>query len=275
MRVRKTHCYDWTAIDGLLKKARFTSPALCPWSACLTHQGFVVVELEHRVEGALLVFSDESPVAWVRLAAVGQHLDVGRWLDASLPPILKYLRTLQVHQLAWMDHGGWARASLAARGFRPLAEVITLTKTDRAAPSVDTPRLTLRPAADADFEALAVIDRRAFTPVWWRSATTIRQRNKAASCFTVAERKGEVIGYTERELHPPTGHLNRIAVDPDHQGRGVGAFLLSHTLLSMWRSGVEAVSLNTQRRNRRSRRLYERFGFEETGDSVTVWTLRL
>jgi ribosomal protein S18 acetylase RimI-like enzyme len=70
-------------------------------------------------------------------------------------------------------------------------------------------------------------------------------------------------------------HLNRIAVDPLQQGQGIGAVLLKHALVSLWRQGVETVSLNTQRSNRRSRRLYDRFGFQASGDSATVWVLRL
>jgi len=275
MKVRGTTCHDWPAIDALLKEARFTSPTLYPWAAYLTDPGFVVVELERHMEGALLVLSDQSPVAWVRLAAVGPRLDVGPWLDVSLPPILEHLRALGARRLAWMDRGGWATSSLEARGFRSLTEVITLTKTDRATPSVDAPRVTLRPATKADFEALVAIDHRAFSPTWWRSEASLRRRARTASRFTVAEHGGRAIGYTEQEVHLPTAHLNRIAVDPDHQGRGIGALLLKRALMSMWRRGADAVSLNTQRRNQRSRRLYRRFGFEATGDAVTVWTLRL
>ena len=91
----------------------------------------------------------------------------------------------------------------------------------------------------------------------------------------MAERSGSVVGYAEREHHPPTAHLNRIAVDPDYQGQAIGASLLKHVLVSLWESGAAAVSLNTQRTNQRSRRLYERFGFAPTGDSVTVWELHL
>jgi ribosomal protein S18 acetylase RimI-like enzyme len=235
----------------------------------------VVVEVEGKVEGALLVVADESPVAWVRLAAVSDALRPGRWLDVSLPPIVGHLRTLDVRRLAWMDHGEWARPFLKARGFRPSTDVITLTKTDRVAPRIDASPVLLRPASKEDFGRLATIDRRAFEPVWWRSEASMRRRAASTSRFVVAECGGRVVGYAERELHPPTAHLNRIAVDPDYQGQAIGATLLKQVLVSLWQAGAAAVSLNTQRTNRRSRRLYERFGFKWTGDSVTVWELQL
>jgi ribosomal-protein-alanine N-acetyltransferase len=70
-------------------------------------------------------------------------------------------------------------------------------------------------------------------------------------------------------------HLNRIAVHPAHQGRGVGALLLHDALRALWKLGAERVSLNTQTDNYYSQRLYRRFGFEPIGDSVTVWEREL
>ena len=275
MHVREAHLEDWLPIDVLISRARFASPTLWRWERDLPDRGFVVVEIEGRVEGALLAVADESPVAWVRLAAVGDALPLGQWLDVSLPPIVSHLRTLDARRLAWMDHGEWARPFLEARGFHPLTDVITLAKTDRVAPRIDPAPVRIRPASREEFGTLAAIDRRAFEPAWWRSEASMRRRAATASRFVVAERRGSVVGYAEREHHPPTAHLNRIAVDPDHQGRAIGATLLRHVLVSLWKSGAAAVSLNTQRTNWRSRRLYERFGFQPTGDSVTVWELQL
>lgn len=275
MVVRETRPEDWLAIEVLIGTARFTSPDLWQWRQYLTAKGFVVMEVEHQIRAALMASSDQSPVAWVRLAAVSESVTIGHWLDVSLPPILAHLRAQGVRQLAWMDCGGWAAPALEARGFSPLAEVITLTKTDRALPSVETLPISLRRASNADFGALSIIDRKAFTPAWWRSAASMRRRARTASRFIVAECGRQVIGYAERELDPPQGHLNRIAVDPTFQGQGVGATLLKRTLVSMWQGGVRTVSLNTQRSNRRSQQLYSRFGFAATGSSVTVWALQL
>jgi ribosomal-protein-alanine N-acetyltransferase len=231
--------------------------------------------MENVVEGALLVQSDESPVAWVRLAAVSDRLDVGPWLDISLPLILAHLGTVQVWELAWLDHDKWAGPFLESRGFCKRAEVITLAKTDRETPDVRAPSITVRPATHADTDTIALIDQMAFAPTWWRSEATIRRRAATSSRFTLAERRSNVLGYAETELHLPTAHLNRIAVNPDYQGQEVGALLLKQVLESVWQSGAKTVSLNTQRSNRRSRRLYDRFGFQPTGDSATVWGLRL
>jgi ribosomal-protein-alanine N-acetyltransferase len=230
-------------------------------------------------------------VAWIRLAAVDGDLDIERWLDLSLPPTVRALSARGVRELAWMDswvsgpepYEDWARTHLKPRGFSPLAEIVTLTKTNQQLPDTPTaskaepgiPEITLRPAANADLPAIVAIDRAAFAPYWWRSEATLGRRATTACRFAVAECGSEVIGYTECELHLPTAHLNRIAIHPRSQGRGVGAILLSHVLQALWQRGARTVSLNTQRHNHRSRRLYERFGFRATGDVVTAWTLRL
>lgn len=275
MRAREANPDDWIAIEALIQRAQFDSPALWKWETHLTDRGFIVVEEENRIEGALFASADESPAAWVRLAAMSAELNVRQWLDLSLPPILDHLRTRGIEQLTWMDRGGWAAPFLASHGFHTLTEVVTLTKTDHVTPPIETPAVTLRPASQDDLGAVAAIDREAFTPTWWRSEATVRRRAATASRFTVADRRGDVVGYAERELHPPKAHLNRIAVCPDSQGQGIGAGLLKHVLVSLWEAGAESVSLNTQRSNRRSRRLYSTFGFELTGDAVLVWALQL
>jgi ribosomal protein S18 acetylase RimI-like enzyme len=288
VKAREARPGDRPAIEALINRARYTFPTLWQWEEHLPNQGFIVVESEtdvrsqtNRILGALLAYSDASPVAWVQLAAVDDGLDVGRWLDLSLPPVLRTLMNHGVHELAWMDCDGWARTYLKARGFTPLAEVITLIKTDRQLPDPspasdtepNTQQIVLSPATDAAFAAIVSIDRAAFEPHWWRSEATVRRRAARDSRFTVAQWSGTVVGYTEWEWHLPAAHLNRIAIHPRIQGRGIGAVLLSNALDALWQGGARTVSLNTQRHNQRSRRLYDRFGFRPTGDVVTVWTL--
>jgi ribosomal-protein-alanine N-acetyltransferase len=290
MKAREAHLRDWPAIEALINRARYTSPPLWRWKEHLPDEGFIVVESgtcgegsqANRIQGALLASSDASPVAWIRLAAVDDDLDIGHWLDLSLPTILSVLDKRGIRELAWMDYGDWAHVHLTTRGFTTLADVVTLTKTDHHLPDspiisvaeTDAPGVTLRPATHVDLAAIALIDQAAFEPHWWRSEATVRRRAATASQFTVAEYRGEVLGYAERELHLPTAHLNRIAIHPRIQGRHVGAALLRNVLHTLWQSGARTVSLNTQRHNHRSRRLYEYFGFKPTGEVVTVWTLR-
>lgn len=266
---------DRRAIANLLRRAHFTTPHLWRWQGHLGEDGFVLSETRGRIEGALLALADESPVAWVRVAAVADSLEIGDWLDASLPPIVGQVAATGAEALAWMDYQGWAGRYLAERGFAPAVRVVTLDKKDRAIPDGSTPPVRLRQPTKDDFAMLADIDRRAFTPMWWRSESSVRQRGKATSRFTVAELEGEVVGYAEWECGLSAAHVNRLAVDPRYQGRGIGALLLTRVLEALWNCGAQTVSLNTQASNHRSQRLYDRFNFRPTGESVIVWSLPL
>jgi len=246
-----------------------------PIERILTDDLFILIEQEGSVVGALFAWPDESPVAWVRLAALDDALDVDEWLDLALPPVLDGLRRHGARKLAWMDYGGWAGPHLKARGFAPLVEVITLVKLDRALPRANATPAHVRPASDADIPAIVAVDRAAFTAHWWHSQATMCRRAATSSHFAVAQMAGEVVGYAAGKLCLPAAHLNRIAVQPAHQGHGIGTSLLCAAIRDLWQQGAERITLNTQSDNRRSRRLYNRFGFEPTGDCVTVWKLQL
>lgn len=275
MEARSAHISDWEAIEALNQRARRTMPRLWWWEEHLTNDSFVVTEQDGIVVGVLFAWPDESPVAWVRVAALDDALEVGKWLDLALPPLVEALRRQEVQTLAWMDYDGWAGPDLRARGFSRFADVMTLVKLNRALPDVGDANARLRLASNADVPAVVAVERAAFTPHWWHNETTMRRRIATSSYFAVAVVADEIVAYAEGTLRPPTAHLNRIAVHPAHQGHGIGALLLQDALRTCWRYGAEQVTLNTQTANFRSQRLYRRFGFEPTGDIATAWEMHL
>lgn len=275
IEVRKACPDDRMALEALHQRAHRRLPRLWWWEEHLGDNLFVLVEQEGLLIGALFAWPDESHVAWVRLAALDNALDVGEWLDLALPIVVDRLRGRGTQKLAWMDYDGWAGPYLNMRGFRILTHVITLAKLDRTLPDAGVAGVRIRAVSDANIPAVVAVDRAAFTPQWWYSETTIRRRTAMASSFVIAEMEGEVVGYAEGELHLPGAHLNRIAVHPAHQGHGVGTLLLHDVLRAFWEHGAERVTLNTQSDNRYSQQLYRHFGFEPTGDVTTAWQLQL
>jgi ribosomal-protein-alanine N-acetyltransferase len=275
IKARKTRAGDWLAVGKLYHRAHRKLPQLWWWEEHLADDSFVVLERDRVVVGVLFAWPDESPVAWVRLAALDDELDADQWLDLALPPILDGLRRLGTQKLAWMDYDGWAEPYLKARGFKQLTQVITLAKFDRALPQTNATDVYVRPTADADIPAVAIVDRAAFTPHWWHSELTLLRRAAVSSHFVVAEVAGSVVGYAEGDLRLPVAHLNRIAVHPTYQGHNIGALLLSDALRAFWKLGAKQISLNTQTDNQYSQRLYRRFEFKPSGDRVTVWELAL
>ncbi len=275
LTARRARPSDWLQIETLNQTAQRALCWLWWWEEYLGGDLFVVVEHGDTVMGALFVSPDGAPVAWVRLVALGDALDAGAWLDTALPPILAGLRQRGVRSLAWMDYAGWAGPLLGPRGFERVTDVVTLLKRDRALPDGGVVDAFLRKASEVDIPAILAVDRAALGPHWWYGKETMRRRAAGLSHFAVAEVSGAVVGHAEGELRLPVAHLDRIAVHPDHQGRGIGTALMRDALQALWLRGATRVTLNTQSDNRRSQQLYRRFGFRPTGDVMTAWELPL
>ncbi len=93
----------------------------------------------------------------------------------------------------------------------------------------------------------------------------------------VAERDGEVVGYTYAgiegtdymALRGPAGVVYDIVVEPAHRGQGVGRALLDATLEALQAKGAPRVVLSTAERNETAQRLFARAGFRRTMIEMT------
>jgi ribosomal protein S18 acetylase RimI-like enzyme len=66
-----------------------------------------------------------------------------------------------------------------------------------------------------------------------------------------------------------------MTVDPAVQRQGVGTTLMLSAIQSYRRANVLNATLNTQMNNVASQRLYARFGYQMTTESVPVWVLAI
>jgi ribosomal protein S18 acetylase RimI-like enzyme len=74
--------------------------------------------------------------------------------------------------------------------------------------------------------------------------------------------------YAGIDWHAPNAiarYLNRLAVDPRHQGRGIGSWCLQHVAEQCASDGASAVRCDVLQANIPLRRFYERNGFAERG----------
>jgi ribosomal protein S18 acetylase RimI-like enzyme len=93
----------------------------------------------------------------------------------------------------------------------------------------------------------------------------------------VAEREGEVLGYTYSgvegpdwmSLRGPAGVLHDIVVEPSQRGQGVGRQLLEATVAALEARRVPRVVLSTAARNEGAQRLFARAGFRPTMVEMT------
>ena len=110
---------------------------------------------------------------------------------------------------------------------------------------------------------------RAFYPQGWqiRQAADIDAFLRAEGRHAwVAVEDGSVLGWVGARLHPEDrmGEIYILAVDPDHQRRGVASALMEHAMAAMREAGMEIVMVETgdDPGHAPSRATYEQAGFE-------------
>ena len=81
---------------------------------------------------------------------------------------------------------------------------------------------------------------------------------------------GVVIGYVTTRLNPVSrvGWIPNLAVDPAHQGRGLGRALLEHAIDFFRRSGMQVAKIETLEQNPIGQSLYPSLGFREVARQI-------
>jgi ribosomal protein S18 acetylase RimI-like enzyme len=120
---------------------------------------------------------------------------------------------------------------------------------------------------EAAIEQVTDMDQSSFPWLWRnnRAEFDVYLQTPGVEVWLV-EADAEPVSYFGITLFPDWGHLDRVAVVPEQQGRGFGLETLGLAVDTMRRRGARRVGLSTQQTNRRSQRLYERFGFRRTPD---------
>jgi ribosomal protein S18 acetylase RimI-like enzyme len=125
-------------------------------------------------------------------------------------------------------------------------------------------------------DRVLAVDHAAFEPFWQideGGLTTALTATRTARLRVADDRDDGVVGYAVCGRTGGHGYVQRLAVHPTHQGRGLGAGLLLDGLRWLTRRGAREVSVNTQLGNERSLRLYRQLGFELQRDGLAVLQL--
>lgn len=132
----------------------------------------------------------------------------------------------------------------------------------------------LRRARRADHDAALVVDARAFDPFWRLDRAGLHDAIGATSAarFRVAD-LARVVGYAVTGRAGDRGYLQRLAVEPEHRGQGLGAALVLDGLRWLRRRHVATAVVNTQVANVGALALYRRLGFVPQPTGLTVLTL--
>lgn len=133
--------------------------------------------------------------------------------------------------------------------------------------------LPLRRATRRHRPQVLAVDAAAFSPFWRFDESGLADALAATphTRFRVAcGRDGPVVGYAVCGRASSRGFVQRLAVDPDHHGQGIGRRLLLDGLHWMARRGVHHAVVNTQVGNDAALALYLDTGFREDPDGLSV-----
>ena len=134
------------------------------------------------------------------------------------------------------------------------------------------PRLTFVPVDAATLPVAVEIDHHSFPWLWWNSRAEFEVYLHTPGVRVVLGlAEGAPVGYAGFTVTRDWGHLDRLAVTAQAQGRGWGAALLAYALEQMAHLGVYRVTLSTQETNHSSQRLYRGFGFRQTHEAHNIY----
>ncbi|MGC8960451.1 MAG: GNAT family N-acetyltransferase [Chloroflexia bacterium] len=277
--VREATEEDREAIEGLLERARRSYHGLGGALREALREDLLLIAWQAGAPAGLAGIHRQGPeVAWIYALAIAEDASLEAVGTALLDGLEERLRPLGVAYLAYMDEYElpWLRRLLERAGFSRYTRVVGFEARADPPPDLGNREVEVRPAGPADLPAVARLDQAAFGPIWGYGERVFRGVLDTAGLFLLAEEGGETVGYILCTLHPEQrAHIVRLAVAPEHQGRHIGTRLLAEAFTALRSRGVEWIGLNTQEENRRSQRLYRRFGFRPTGEEVEVWAKRL
>lgn len=186
--------------------------------------------------------------------------DCARWLtsrgvDEVLSPALT----------AGGPSGVWQKAGFVEHLSLVVYERSLLT--EAAEPSHD-----VQEARDPDVEKMTRLDDRAFVPRWrvGRLGLVDAMSATSSSRVFVVSHQGTMRGFLIAGESGDVGYIQRVAVEPDHGGRGLGRSLVRESIRWARRAGARSMLLNTQPENRPAAALYLSEGFTVVGGGLSV-----
>lgn len=136
--------------------------------------------------------------------------------------------------------------------------------------SVEPPHREVREDPKPDWNRLLAIDQAAFEGFWRMSVDGLREALASTSPSSVLTVGEGVDGYAIVGSQWGIAYLQRVAVDPDRGGRGLGTDLIRAAVKWGQTTAAGSMVLNVRLENERARRVYESQGFTITGTNLHI-----
>lgn len=167
-----------------------------------------------------------------------------------------------------LDHGVVKGALFNFEDYFCTHETQQETSKSTAPPSEQSPDfpMSIRLATERDLERILEIERLSFEKQWDHD----KFKTALNDVFLVFEEK-EILGFLSACCCAVarSAIIMKIAVHPDHRGKGIATRLIEEALEKLRKMGIEEVELHVEIIKRGAIQLYEKFGFK-TRKVVTV-----
>ncbi len=239
------------------------------------YEPFIILEDRGSIEAALACPPDPPSVVWIRLFAVSTHISPNHAWNILWEKALEKLSSDgQIKYISAIPIYSWFTALLKNSHFRETHSIVMLSRETTPLPETPTTQdVNIRPMTFDDLETVQTIDAASFSPVWVNSRYYLESAFQQAAIATVAEYLGKIAGFQISTATPIGGHLARLAVLPELQGKGIGSALTYDLIYQFHRRGSQTITVNTQRNNPASLAVYHRMGFKLTGEEYPIFQL--
>jgi len=211
-----------------------------------------------------------APVASLSAVAVADREQVSEAWRELWPTAERYLASRAVQSVHYVGEAPWLLEALTQQGFRQVTTLVSFEKIQDG-PSWTAPApARLRAMRAEDLDALAEIDAACFPPTWRYPRSMLAASLQPAARLVAAEVDRRLVGYQLSVQEGNEAQIIRLAVIPEYRRRGIASQLVADALATFRRGRVRRVALNTQSDNVAAQRLYERFGFQRTGEELPV-----
>ncbi len=164
-----------------------------------------------------------------------------------------------------------ARRAWQQAGFEPYIDLALMRKSLDA--DSGSPNHLVVEKPDADLADLLSIDAAAFPAFWRFNQEGLEEAIRAttrSTTLTILGGDGTPIAYAVVGFGSAIAYLQRVAVEPDWQGHGMGRSLVRVAVRKAQASGAKVLLLNTQLDNEQAIRLYEDEGFASLPEPLTL-----
>ncbi len=242
----------------------------------LGHQPYFVLEKDGCIVAALACPPDPPSIFWIRLFIFDSRFSGPSTWAQLWDAVRSEITSFTNATVAAITTQHWFESILIESRLTSTQDIVML-KWDRELfnPQPVPAGITVRPMNMDDLRRVAEVDAAAFEPLWQNSLSTLSRAFSQTVYSSIAENESGMVGYQLSTRNRFAVHLARLAVRPEAQKRGIASALIGHLMEHVCHDeSLSHITVNTQSDNKASLALYEKIGFQLTGEQYPVYIYR-